>query len=76
MANNYKKWTPEQRAKWNEFNSEYARKHYVTLTAKANLETDKDLVEYFYDENRKPKVNVNKEIKRMLRAQIELEAKK
>ena len=67
MANNYKKWTPEQRAKWNEFNSEYA---------KANLETDKDLVEYFYDENRKPKVNVNKEIKRMLRAQIELEAKK
>lgn len=45
MPNVFK--TKEQRQHWNEYNNQYSKKNYKTITFKLNKRTDKDVIDYF-----------------------------
>ena len=38
--------TQEQRERWYRYNTQYARKHYRTITLKLNKQTDADIIEW------------------------------
>ena len=71
MPNNYAKWTPEQRKQWNAFNAKYNKEHYATVTLKINRDTEKDIIDFLYDENGKPKFSLSGKIKSLIRKAIQ-----
>lgn len=46
MGNLYKNWGKEQRLKWNEYNRNYSKSHFKTITIKLSLDKDKDVISY------------------------------
>ena len=70
MPNNYNKWSPEKIKEWNKLCREYSKKHYVTVSFKLNKETEKDIVDYFYDENGKARKSISSQIKKLVRDDI------
>ena len=71
MPNNYKSWSPEKIKKWNENARKYSRAHYVTVSFKVNKDTEKDIVNYLYDENGKARGSISNTLKGLIRAPIE-----
>lgn len=45
-GNLYKNWGPEQRKHWNDYNREYAKKHFRTINLKLRFDEDKDIIDY------------------------------
>ena len=46
MANNYKKWTPQQKENWNVYNKNYAKSHFKSVNVKLRLVEDKDIIDF------------------------------
>lgn len=46
MPNLYKNWGDKQRKRWNDYNRNYAKKHFKSYNIKLRLEEDKDIIDY------------------------------
>lgn len=58
--------TQEQRERWYRYNTQYARKHYRTITLKLNKQSDADIIDYLLSQE-KPITDV---IREALRAKL------
>ena len=72
MANNYKKWTPEQREKWNKFSREYSANHFITISVKLSKTCDQDIINFLFGEGdgKLPRGKLSSDIKKMIRNEM------
>ena len=50
MANNYEKWTSQQKENWNVYNKNYAKSHFKSVNVKLRLVEDKDIIDFLAEQ--------------------------